>query len=126
MKATELHLEDSIENSRKLVDSICDLLQLTQEKKKDSLETYNEIMKPVKSVTVPTGFLNHDEHNEDDQENLLFTKSIYLAILKKTASGKNVFKKIEEFLTAKEEKYNNWKEVDKIKFEKKQTLYRFD
>ena len=46
--------------------------------------------------------------------------------MKKTSVGKKVFPNIEAYIKQKDEKFENWKEVDKIKFEKKQTMYRLD
>lgn len=56
MKSIEKQLEEAIEVSRKEVEQICDLLQLTQEKKKENMETYNEILKSVKHLRLPNGF----------------------------------------------------------------------
>lgn len=49
---------------------------------------------------------------------MYFPEKVYLAILKKTASGKNTFKKIEEFLNEREEKHRQRKELERVRFER--------
>ena len=123
MKSFEKILEDAIEVSRREVEQIADLLQLTADKKKESIETYNQIMKPVKTLRIPTGFQAKDGPEEAKDEDSYFPKSIYLAVMKKTAVGKTVFKKIQDYLEVKEDKFKQWRDVDKIRFWKKQTSY---
>lgn len=54
-------------------------------------------MKSVKHLRVPNGFQHKEEPGvveEVKEESEYFPKQIYLAVMKKTATGKTVFKKI--------------------------------
>lgn len=108
------------------IDKICELLQLTQDRKKESLETYNAITKLYKSLRLPTGLASNEEPVPEEETSTYFPTKVYLAILKKTATGKNTFKKIDEFLQERETKYLERKGAQKLKFERDQTIYRFD
>ena len=56
IKETEKDLENRTEKFKNEINTICEYLQLTQEKKKEAMETYNQIIKPYKQLRLPTGF----------------------------------------------------------------------
>jgi len=56
IKDTEVRLENKIEESRQEIEKLAELLQLIAEKKKESMETYNQITKPFKTLRLPNGF----------------------------------------------------------------------
>ena len=64
--------------------------------------------------------------DEEFDNDAYFPKSVYLGVLKKTATAKKAFEKINDFLNARERKLANQREVERVKFEKRQTIYRFD
>lgn len=81
-------LEVRTEKIKEEINTICDHLQLTAEKKKESMETYNALVKPFKTLRWPPD--KHEEENDSDDEtdNWVFPRQIYLSILRKTATGK--------------------------------------
>jgi hypothetical protein len=60
-----------------------------------------------------------NEEKKEAEEQMIFKKQVYLGVLKHTAKGtaSKTFKKIDEFLRVRDEKYLKWKEVNMIKFE---------
>ena len=69
-----------------------------------------------------------NEEKKEQEEQMVFKKSVYLGVLKHTAKGtaSKTFKKIDDFLRKQDENYSKWKEVDMIKFEQKTDIYRFE
>lgn len=64
--------------------------------------------------------------DEDFDSDAYFPKSVYLGVLKKTATAKKAFEKINDYLSTRDRKLATQREVERVKFEKRQTIYRFD